>query len=188
MQKIVMILLGFVALALFVGHGVLSTLQQDKQCTTTHQASTTPPAALVTAVDYFDQGNYDYDVGDCKKAVLDYTQAIKLKFNYPEAFNNRAYTYMRMQDYAKALPDLDQAIKLRPNYVTALMNRGDIYNFYYNVDRQKALADYNTVLGLGEASYHGTSLCGHRLLAINNGWNVNTFSKLFSGGLNVGCE
>jgi tetratricopeptide (TPR) repeat protein len=55
-----------------------------------------------------------------------------------EAYNNRAYTYMTIRDYADALPDLDQATALRPTYVNALMNRGDIYNFYYQIDRARA--------------------------------------------------
>jgi hypothetical protein len=40
--------------------------------------------------------------------------------------------------YADALPALDRAIALRPTYVNALMNRGDIYNFYYQIDRARA--------------------------------------------------
>ena len=98
-----------------------------------------------------------------------------------EAYNNRAYTYMTIRDYADALPDLDQAIALRPTYVNALMNRGDIYNFYYQIDRARALADYDRVLALGPEATHGASICGHRFLAGHNGWNLGALLDLPRG-------
>ncbi len=174
-----------------IGGGVvisLKTSQQDTQCIKTHITTNKPPTQVTTAQDYFDQGNYDYDIGDCLKAIVDYTQALQANPNFAEAYNNRAYTYMRMHQYSKALPDLDAAIQIRPAYVNALMNRGDIYNYYYLKDKQKALADYDTVLSLGPDVYKTTSLCGHRLLAQNNGWTVQTLYQLITRGEKAGCE
>jgi tetratricopeptide (TPR) repeat protein len=88
---------------------------------------------------------------------------------------------MTIRDYADALPDLDRAIALRPTYVNALMNRGDFYNFYYQIDRARALADYNRVLALGPAATNGTSVCGHMFLAKHNGWNLGTFLDMPRG-------
>jgi len=127
-----------------------------------------PPSSLTTAADYFTQGDYDYDTGNCTKAIADYTQAIVLNPHYAEAYNNRAYTYMMEDDYRNALPDLDHALAIRPDYIHALMNRGDIHNYYYNIDRKRALADYNKVIALGGAS--GTSVCGHTAMAASNNW------------------
>ncbi|MDO8672717.1 MAG: tetratricopeptide repeat protein, partial [Dehalococcoidia bacterium] len=84
----------------------------------------TPPAALATAADYLAQGDYDYDRGDYEKAIADYGRAIELNPRFAAAYNSRAYTYMKVEQYALALPDLDEAIRLRPDYVNALMNRG----------------------------------------------------------------
>jgi len=136
-----------------------------------------PPSALQTAKDYFAQGDYDYDRGHCTQAIADYTQAIRLNPNFAEAYNNRGYTYMQANDYANALPDLNHAIQLRAHYVNALMNRGDLYN-YYQIDRKKAVSDYDQVIALGAA--HGTSVCGHRILAVNQGWNLCTFVDIFT--------
>src|SRR5262249_22932099 len=91
---------------------------------------------------------------------------------------NRAYTHMQEGDYASALPDLDRAIQLRANYVNALMNRGDIYNYYYQIDYDKAIGDYDKVIALGAAQ--DTSVCGHRILAVNRGWNLATFADIFT--------
>jgi tetratricopeptide (TPR) repeat protein len=157
----------------------------NPQCTAAHVMSaepnahrSEPPATLQTALDYFAQGDDDYDQGNCAKAIADYTQAIKLNAHYAEAYNNRAYTYMQENDYAHALPDLDQAIQFRPGYVHALMNRGDLYNYYYQIDRQKAISDYDQVIALGAAQ--GTSVCSHRILAVNNGWSVGAFVDIFT--------
>jgi hypothetical protein len=87
------------------------------------------------------------------------------------------------QQYGKALPDLDRAIQLRPDYVNALMNRGDIYNYYFAIDRTRAIADYNRVLQLGAKH---TSVCGHRSLALNNGWKVHMVAALLTSGVQSG--
>ena len=110
------------------------------------KTSLTPPAELVSDQDYLAQGDYDYALGDCNKAITDLTQAIELNPKFAEAYNNRAYVHMVEKDYAAALPDLDRAIQLRPDYVNARMNRGDIYNYYYAIDYERAVADYDRVL------------------------------------------
>jgi tetratricopeptide (TPR) repeat protein len=145
----------------------------DTQCTTTHIVHSVPPANLKTSIDYFDQGNFDYDSGNCTQAIADYTKSIELDPNYPQSYNNRAYTAMRMQHYQSALSDLDQAISLNPNYSNALKNRGDIYNSYYAIDRKQAVVDYQRVVALGD-----TSICSHLFLAKHNGWNLGTILSL----------
>lgn len=165
-----------------------SYVEPDVQCLASHVATTQPPKQLKTASDFFVQGDYEYESGDCKKAIENYTKAVKLNPKHAEAFNNRAYTYMRMGNYKDALPDLDSAIKIRPNYVNALMNRGDIYNYYYNVDKTKALADYDKVLSMGKDIYLESNLCGHRLLAKNGGWNLKVIWQLLTVGVQAGCN
>jgi tetratricopeptide (TPR) repeat protein len=153
-------------------------------CLTRQVPAYPPPALLVTAEDYFAQGNYDYDRGDCQLAIADYSQAIARNPNYAQDYNNRAYTHMILQDYALALPDLDRAIQIRPGYVNALMNRGDIHNFYYEIDYEQAIADYDHVISLG--ALH-TSVCGHRLLAVNHGWNLSAIAEVLTRGSGAGC-
>ena len=148
------------------------TTLKDVQCSTSHTTTNTPPASLKTAMDFFLQGDYDYDTGNCTKAIAGYTKSIELNSKYPQAYNNRAYTYMRLRDYKSALPDLDKALALNPNYIQALMNRGDIHNYYYAIDRQSAIADYEKVIALGGTN--GTSVCGHLFLAEHDGWNLGT--------------
>jgi tetratricopeptide (TPR) repeat protein len=121
----------------------------------------------------------------CTGALADYTRAIDLHPQMAEAYNNRAYTEMAQQDYAAALPDLNQAIALRPDYVNALMNRGDIYNYYYDIDFDQAIADYDRVLALDHAH---TSVCGHRLLAQHHGWDLGVLATAVTQRASAGCN
>jgi len=171
---------GVVIIIMLLGSRIYAnTSVPDKQCTTSHTTNSKPPKSLKTADDYFLQGDYDYDLGNCKKAIRDYTKAIELNPEFAQAYNNRAYTNMRMQNYKDALPDLNKAIDLKPNYSHALMNRGDIYNFYYNIDKKKAVADYDAVVRNGNTK--DTNACGHRLIARDNGNLILPFLRLFTG-------
>ena len=165
---VLLIILGFGSIRVY--HAIT---MPDTQCSTAHNVSYNPPLSPKLALDYFIKGNYYYDKGDCKQAIKDYTTSIKLNPDYPQTYNNRAYTYMRMKDYKEALDDLNKALTLNPNYINALMNRGDLYNYYGPViDRKKAIADYEKVISLGGVK--GTSVCGHLFLAQHNGWNLGT--------------
>jgi len=146
-----------------------------------------PPASLASARDYFEQGDYEYEQGNCDQAIADYSRAIELNPKLAEAYNNRAYVHMVKKEYGAALGDLNQALQLRPDYVNALMNRGDIYNYYYAIDYQRAVADYDQVLRIDPHAAEHSSVCGHRLLALNHGWTPNVLGALLRQGVTAGC-
>lgn len=158
-----------------------SATAPDMWCSKTHIPSTPPPTVLKSAIDYFEQGNYEYDTGNCSKAIISYTKSIALDPKNPQVYNNRAYTFMRLRDYQSALSDLDKALRLKPDYIQALMNRADIHNYYYQIDRASAVNDYKKAISLG-ASQKETSVCGHLFLAKHNGWTLGAYLDIFSGG------
>lgn len=168
-------LFGLTLFILFCIAAYKSSKMPDTWCTTIRNSTSYPPAILKTSTDYFEKGNYDYDTGRCKEAVVDYTKSITLNSKYPQAYNNRAYTYMRMGDYKNALIDLNKALTLNPNYINALMNRGDIYNYYFEVDKTKAIADYEKIISI--AGTGGTGVCGHLAMA-KYSKNVLSFPKV----------
>ena len=174
------------ALGLFWGHG--TSLTPITCASAPRKLTTAAPASLTSARDYLTQGDYDYEHQDCDRALSDYTRAIALDPGLAEAYNNRAYVYMVQREYAAALADLDQALQIRPDYVNALMNRGDIYNYYYAIDYARAVADYDRVLRVDPAAPNGTSVCGHRLLALNHGWNVKVLAALAIYGPMAACR
>jgi len=168
--------------------GVYGANQPVVSCASAPKKPVSPASAtLVTAQDYFAQADYDYEQGNCDQAIVDYARTIELNPDLAEAYNNRAYIYMVKKEYALALPDLDRALQLRPNYVNALMNRGDIHNYYYEIDYTRAVADYDQVLSLDPNAAEHTSVCGHRLLALNHGWNLNVLGSLLTNGVTAGC-
>jgi tetratricopeptide (TPR) repeat protein len=150
----------------------------------THTATPTPPppTARNTAQDYLALGDYYFDQAHYEEAIESYTHAIALDRNLAAAYNNRAYTYMKLEQYALALPDLDQAIALRPDYINALMNRGDIYNYYYQIDRTRAIADYDRVLAADPDAAVTTSVCGHRAVALNGGIDAVLWLRVVTSG------
>lgn len=178
----------FLFVSFLVAKAIFESFKPDQQCLIPHTTNTIPPIKFETAKDFFDFGNYNYDRGDCTQAINAYTKAITLDPKSAENYNNRAYTYMRMKNYAAALPDLNRAIELNPNYVNALMNRGDIYNFYYKKDRQKAIADYDRVIKLGATNPRQTSVCGHRLIAMRGGMSPAIIVEILIKGYDVGCK
>ncbi len=50
------------------------------------------------------------------RAIRDYDQAIRLKPDYANAFNNRGNAYADKGEYDRAISDYDQAIRLKPDY------------------------------------------------------------------------
>lgn len=187
-RKLPWAIIGIVASVLALGLiWIRYTTHTDTWCSTTHQPTTAPPLHLQNATEYFIQGDYEYERGNCYGAIVDYSRSIELNPQYAEAYNNRGYTFMRLQNYKAAYADLANALVLRPDYVQALMNRGDLYNFYGPIiDRGRAIADYDKVIALGGT--HGTSVCGHKLLAENNGWNFTVVWAILSGQFNAGCN
>jgi tetratricopeptide (TPR) repeat protein len=174
-----------VALVIVGVHGAVQAAQTNTWCSSSHVTTSQPPRNLNTAADYFAQGDYDYDRGQCDRAITDYTHAIELNPRFAEAYNNRAYTYMMEKKYQPALDDLNQAIEIRPDYAHALMNRGDVYN-YGLVDRPLAIADYNRLIALGPAATADTQVCGHLFYALHNGWHLKTILDLPHSGCSGG--
>ncbi len=176
-----MILLILIGFKLYIG------ATEDRYCQTKHNIITKFPAELKTAADWLTLGDVDYESGSCDKAIEDLNMALKIKPNYAEAYNNLGYVQMRLQQYQQALVNFDKAIELRPNYPHALINRGDVYNYYFNIDRQKAIADYDRVISLGKDAIKGESVCGHRMMAVNNGNWLKTMWQMVFRTDDSGC-
>jgi tetratricopeptide (TPR) repeat protein len=89
----------------------------------------------------FDRGNTALAIkGDYQQAIADYSEAIRLKPDYPTAFNNRGNAYKNLKQYDKAIADYSEAIRLKPDYPTdvlAYRNRADCYDVVGNVAEAK---------------------------------------------------
>lgn len=63
-----------------------------------------------------------YQVGQYQKSIDIALEAIKLKANYAEAFNNIGSAYNELKQYDKAIPFLKKAIALKPDFQLAKNN------------------------------------------------------------------
>ncbi|MCK6584402.1 MAG: tetratricopeptide repeat protein, partial [Anaerolineales bacterium] len=77
----------------------------------------------LTAQEWFEKG---LKSGDLDEQILFYTNAIGLKPNYPEAYNNRALVRKKEGDLDGAIKDFNEAIRLKPDYPLAYNNRGNV--------------------------------------------------------------
>ena len=79
-------------------------------------------------------------------AIASYDQAIRLKPDFAEAYNNRGIARVVLGDPEAAIADYGQAIRLRPDLAEAYFNRGNTQGV---LDRHEAaIADYDQAIHL----------------------------------------
>ena len=103
--------------------------------------SVAPPfnEAFTRAKREAEQDQYD-------KAIADYTEAIRLKPDFADAYANRAFAYGSLEQFDKAVADCNEAIRLQPDSAEAYKNRGGAYCNLKQYD--KAIADCNEAIRL----------------------------------------
>ena len=87
----------------------------------------------------FHKGEESATSRDWNNAITHYTEALRLKPSYAEAYFKRGNAYLHMEKYNRALKDYDEAIRLNPQSAAAYYNRGLAYQ---NLGRQE-LANQN---------------------------------------------
>ena len=97
----------------------------------------------LTAQQWFERG---FNAKDPAEQVRFYSEAIRLKPDYAEVFNNRGVARKEKGDLDGALADYDQAIRLKPDYAKAFCNRGNARQA--KGDLEGALADYYEAIRL----------------------------------------
>ncbi len=90
-------------------------------------------------------------------AVADFSEAIRLAPNVPQAYYVRAETYMALHDPDRAIADVDQAFRLSPDHPPFMyMLRGSArYERYMHTsavvdpkDLERAIADFDEAIRL----------------------------------------
>ncbi|WP_100613095.1 tetratricopeptide repeat protein [Confluentibacter lentus] len=91
------------------------------------------------------------ELGDRFGAISDYDKVIELNSNYPMqynkvamAYNNKAYSYVKLKEYEKALPIVEKALELDESEWYFWDTRGEIY---LNLGKYKqSISDLNKAL------------------------------------------
>ena len=76
----------------------------------------------------FTSGYASYAKMEYQKSISEYTEAIRLKPDYADAYNNRGLAYDHNNEYDKAIGDYSAAIRLDPNDARYYNNRGFAYD------------------------------------------------------------
>lgn len=111
-----------------------------------------------TAEEFLTRGNELHEQGQYDKAIIDYSDAIKLDPNNEVAIYHRGYTYLLKGKLENATIDFSKSIQLNPTNLKAYYFRGVILK--EKKEYQKALADFSKVIeidpksALSVLSYH----------------------------------
>lgn len=100
----------------------------------------------IIALEYIQRGIAWSERDDLKKAIRDFSRAIRLYPNSPLAHYNRGYAWGQKNKLNRALNDYNKAIELNPNFLDAYDERGDIWHRKNNTE--KALEDFNRAIML----------------------------------------
>jgi len=84
---------------------------------------------------YYNRGVEYAAKGECKRAIADYNEAIRLDPKYVSAYNNRGDCYVRQGSNLRALEDYAKATELDPSDSRAYKNRAEAYENLGQIDR-----------------------------------------------------
>ncbi len=103
----------------------------------------------------FSAGNDNYEVRSYEQAIARYDEAIRLKSDFWEAYNNRGLAQQAKGEYDRAIADFDQALKLNPVSAQTseiLDNRGLAYRAIGAYD--EAIADFSEAIEQDSFALH----------------------------------
>jgi tetratricopeptide (TPR) repeat protein len=104
----------------------------------------TPTKEELSAESLFARAYSKQQNGDLEGAIADYTQAIRIKPDYVDAYNNRGNARSNQGDMAGAIVDYGEAIRIKPEYAKAYYNRGNARSD--QGDKAGAIADYTEAI------------------------------------------
>ncbi len=95
---------------------------------------------LGSARAHSNRGAWNVRRGALQEAVNDFTRALNVDPNYKDAYQNRAWAFMKLGDHEAALHDANTMIRLYPQDPRAYTLRGTIYRS--RGDLELAIVDY----------------------------------------------
>ncbi|MGA2296161.1 MAG: tetratricopeptide repeat protein [FCB group bacterium] len=100
----------------------------------------------LTPKDYLTSGTIEFNRGNLKDAIREFSRAIAIKPDFTEAYMGRAKCFVKSGQNESALSDYEKILKINPRETEAYKNRGIIKNSIK--DNQGALAEYNKGLNI----------------------------------------
>ena len=85
-------------------------------------------------------------IGELENALKEFTNAIKLKPDFFEAYNNRGRVFAKLREFDNAIDNFTNAIRYKPNFAYAYYNRG--VAFSEKGDNITAIPDFQKAIEL----------------------------------------
>ena len=115
---------------------------------TTAIAQSDVPDQMISPADiYLYRGNANYfkdGMNGIDKAIEDYSQAIKIKPDFPNAYVNRGIVCADKGEYDRAIADFSKAIEIKSDYADAYLGRGAAYGSKDKYDQ--AIINYDQAI------------------------------------------
>lgn len=125
------------------------------------------------ALEAYNKGIEFQQAGDAANAILAYDNAIRLKPDLIEAYNNRATLKLEAGDVNGALVDLTRVIEISPTYAMSFYNRGNIY--LGKSEYERAIEDFTSSLKILDGMTNSYDRRAHAMSYNNRG---NAFMAL----------
>ncbi len=93
---------------------------------------------------YSNRGFAYNDLGEYRRAVEDFDQALRSDPGYAIAYNNRGVAFVNLGEYRRAIQDYDEVLRLDPGDAFAYNNRGVAYEGLG--EYRRAIQDYDQAL------------------------------------------
>jgi tetratricopeptide (TPR) repeat protein len=96
------------------------------------------------ALVFYKEGISLFSNGETGRAIVYFTEAIRLNLKTPEVYAQRGEAYRMQGDYDRGIADCTEALRLNPAYTWAYAVRGNGYNNKGDYDR--GIADFTEVI------------------------------------------
>ena len=149
----------------------VSVAQQYAACYAVISKGLVGEAELPVA--YFNRAQAQVALGRGRRAVADFSEAIRLNPSWAAAFVNRGAAYLGTGDHARAIADYSVAIRLNPLHAAAFNNRC-VARAVAGQDLAQARSDCDTALGIipGDANIlDSRGLVGLKQERWQDAWN-----------------
>jgi tetratricopeptide (TPR) repeat protein len=136
--------------------------QRMADCTAIAESPNEPPALRAQA--YLVRGYFYFNSGDARRAIADYTAAIKLDPKLVAAYMRRAEAFRDEGETDRALADYTEAIRIDPNNPDLYRERARLYRD--QGDRARAAADFTEAIRIDPQDDDTYRQRGHLLIEL----------------------
>jgi tetratricopeptide (TPR) repeat protein len=113
----------------------------------------------IKAVDWYEKGFANIDLGNYDQAIQALSTAIELNPKEVGPYYNRGLAYTKLRRHAEAVQDYSRAIELDPKFEAAYIQRG--FTFFNMGQDDQAIDDFNRAIALNPkpaAAYNGRGI------------------------------